>query len=147
MALEGSPRRLCRRRLMAQGSSGKAERQFLLRSLTGVGRERPVGYLPLYTLTEFAEAEPDRLAADALARRLAAAQFGSDVLHQKRCPLYLPSQSSRAPTQCDCRHAHRSRDADRSRYVRRSDCRHLDPARPSGVLDRRKAFGKQPQLR
>ncbi len=74
---------------MAQGSSGKAERQFLLRSLTRVGPEKPVGYLPLYTLTEFAEADPDRLAADALARGLAAAQFGPAECCIKSGALYI----------------------------------------------------------
>ena len=74
---------------MAQGSSGKAERQFLLRSLTRVGPEKPVGYLPLYTLTEFAEADPDRFAADALARGLAVAQFGPAECCIKSGALYI----------------------------------------------------------
>jgi hypothetical protein len=53
-------------------------RTFVLRSLTQVGPEKPIGYLPLYTLRDFAGVDPAIICAEATARGLAAAQFGPD---------------------------------------------------------------------
>jgi hypothetical protein len=64
-------------------------RAFLLRSLTRVGPEKPVGYLPLYTLREIAGVVPATVSAEAVSRGLVAAQFGPGESCIKSGALYL----------------------------------------------------------
>jgi hypothetical protein len=65
------------------------KRKTLLRSLTEVGSKKPVGYLPLHTIKDFVKLPPETIAADATARRLAAAQFGPDTCCIKSGALYV----------------------------------------------------------
>jgi hypothetical protein len=67
----------------------RERRAFVLRSLTRVGPEKPVGYLPLNTLVNFAEVEPARVSAEAIARGIAAVQFGPDECCIQSGALYL----------------------------------------------------------
>ncbi len=46
-----------------------------MRSLTEVGSSKPVGYLPLYTIEKILRSTPETLAAIAVTRGLATAQF------------------------------------------------------------------------
>jgi hypothetical protein len=74
---------------MPESRPGKAEREFLLRSLSQVGPDKPIGYLPLYTLRDFAMVEPADVAADAATRGLASAQFGPEACCIKTGALYV----------------------------------------------------------
>jgi hypothetical protein len=65
------------------------KRKALLRSLTDVGPAKPIGYLPLYTITDFAQLSPEAIAADAKARGLAVAQFGPDMCCIKSGAFYV----------------------------------------------------------
>ena len=65
------------------------ERDVVLRSLTEVGRSKPVGYLPLYTIEKFAQTTPEALAAAAVARGLATAQFAPANCCIKSGALYV----------------------------------------------------------
>ena len=64
------------------------EAEQLLRSLSQVGPNKPIGYLPLYTLRDVARIPPERVAADAITRGLAAVQFGPDECCIKSGALY-----------------------------------------------------------
>jgi hypothetical protein len=61
----------------------------LLRSLTGVGAAKPVGYLPLHAINDFAQISADVIVSDAEARGLVATQFGPDVCCIKSGALYV----------------------------------------------------------
>lgn len=67
--------------------SGEADR--LLLSLSRVGPNKPIGYLPLYTLRDVARVTPESVVADAIARGLAAAQFGPGECCIKSGALYV----------------------------------------------------------
>lgn len=58
----------------------EAEREAYLRDLRRVGPSKPVGYLPLYTIRNFAHLSPEIVAAQATAKGLTAIAFGP-----KRC--------------------------------------------------------------
>ncbi|WP_025661784.1 hypothetical protein [Rhizobium sp. IBUN] len=60
---------------MASVELNEAQREMLLRSLTEVGSSKPVGYLPLYTIEKILRSTPETLAAIAVTRGLATAQF------------------------------------------------------------------------
>jgi hypothetical protein len=66
-----------------------SEAEWLLRSLSKVGPNKPVGYLPLYTLTDVAQLAPESIAADAIARGLAAVQFGPEECCIQSGALYI----------------------------------------------------------
>jgi hypothetical protein len=68
---------------------GGDERQALLLSLTEVGPSKPIGYLPLYTITDIAQLSPEAIGAAATARGLAVAQFGPDACCIKSGALYV----------------------------------------------------------
>jgi hypothetical protein len=75
---------------MARRSKSSADEQrTLLRSLTEVGPSKPVGYLPLYTIKNFAQLTPESVAASATARGLATARFGPKVCSIKSGALYI----------------------------------------------------------
>ena len=74
---------------MTEDRSNKAERERLLSSLSQVGPDKPIGYLPLYTLRDFAMVEPADVAADAAARGLVSAQFGPQACCIKSGALYV----------------------------------------------------------
>jgi hypothetical protein len=65
------------------------ERRTLLRSLTEVGPSKPVGYLPLHTIESFVQLSPKTIAAAAIARGLATAEFGPDTSCIKSGALYV----------------------------------------------------------
>lgn len=67
-----------RRRCLISMQHQPNEAEWLLRSLSKVGPNKPVGYLPLYTLTAVAQLAPESIAADAVARGLAAVRFGPE---------------------------------------------------------------------
>ena len=58
----------------------EAEREVYLRDLSRVGPSKPVGYLPLYTIRDFAHLTPEIVAAQATANGLTATAFSP-----KRC--------------------------------------------------------------
>ena len=66
-----------------------SEAEWLLRSLSKVGPNKPVGYLPLYTLTDVAQLAPESIAADAIARGLAAVRFGPEECCIQSGALYI----------------------------------------------------------
>jgi hypothetical protein len=74
---------------MTENCPGKAERELLLRSLSQVGPNKPIGYLPLYMLRDFVMVEPSDVAADAATRGLASAQFGPEACCIKSGALYI----------------------------------------------------------
>jgi hypothetical protein len=74
---------------MARSQPDPAEREFLLRSISLVGPEKPVGYLPLYTLRDFAMVEPEDVAAVAATRGLASILFEPDACCIKSGALYV----------------------------------------------------------
>ncbi|MDR3468225.1 MAG: hypothetical protein P4M07_20010 [Xanthobacteraceae bacterium] len=65
------------------------ERRAMLESLTDVGPSKPVGYLPLYAIRDFVRLSPKAVAADAAARGLAAARFGTKQCRIKSGALYV----------------------------------------------------------
>ena len=73
-----------------------SEPEWLLRSLSRVGPNKPVGYLPLYTLTDVAQLAPERVAADAIARGLAAVRFGPDECCIQSGALYIYDRAALA---------------------------------------------------
>ena len=75
--------------MAVQPKPSEDERRLLLRSLTEVSPSKPVGYLPLYTLRDFAHLAPESAAADATARGLATAQFGPEECCIKSGALYV----------------------------------------------------------
>jgi hypothetical protein len=54
-----------------------------------VGPTKPVGYLPLYTVEQFVQLTPEAVAAAAIARGLAVAQFGPAACCIKSGALYV----------------------------------------------------------
>jgi hypothetical protein len=74
---------------MAVTAPDEDKRKALLSSLTDVGPVKPVSYLPLYTITDFAQLSPEAIAADAKARGLAVAQFGPDMCCIKSGAFYV----------------------------------------------------------
>lgn len=56
----------------------KQQRTTILNSLSRVGPAKPLGYLPLYTIRDVLQTEPEELARDAKARGLSAALFEPD---------------------------------------------------------------------
>ncbi len=78
------------RRLMArQPAPDEAERERLLLSLSQVGPNKTIGYLPLYTIRDFVQLSPETIAADAAARGLASEQFGPEKCCIKSGALYV----------------------------------------------------------
>jgi hypothetical protein len=67
--------------------SGETDR--LLLSLSRVGPNKPIGYLPLYTLRDVARVDPESIAAAAIGRGLAAVQFGPEECCIKSGALYV----------------------------------------------------------
>jgi hypothetical protein len=67
----------------------KDEQQVLLRSLIEVGSSKPVGYLPLYTIQKLLHLTSEAVAAAAVARGLATAQFGPATCCIKSGALYV----------------------------------------------------------
>lgn len=65
------------------------ERNALLRSLTEVGPSKPVGYLPLNTIENIAQLDPETVAAAARARGLATEQFAPSGCCIKSGALYI----------------------------------------------------------
>jgi len=65
------------------------ERQSLLGSLTNVGPTKPVGYLPLRTITMFLRLDVDAVAAEATARGLAAVRFDPAACRISSGALYV----------------------------------------------------------
>lgn len=63
-----------------QPAPTEAEREHYLRDLSGVGSSKPIGYLPLYTIRDFAHLSPEIVAARATANGLTAVEFSP-----KRC--------------------------------------------------------------
>ncbi len=61
-----------------QPAPDEAERERLLLSLSQVGPNKTIGYLPLYTIRDFVQLSPETIAADAAARGLASEQFGPE---------------------------------------------------------------------
>lgn len=122
---------------MMQDLSGEAERQSLLSSLTQVRPKKPVGYLPLYTLRDIAKADPGRIAVDARARGLAAAQFGPAECCIKSGALYMGSvgtlTAAGTPTNPDM-------------FVAYIAAVWIEPDHPAYPLVA-KAFGERPQQR
>jgi len=73
-----APRGESRCLMATQPKPSEDEQRLLLRSLTEVGPSKPVGYLPLYTLRDFAHVAPESVAADAIALGLATTQLGPE---------------------------------------------------------------------
>jgi hypothetical protein len=69
--------------------SSEDERRALLRSLTEVGPSKPVGYLPLHAIKDFVQLPPNTVAAAAIARGLATAQFDPNACCIKSGALYV----------------------------------------------------------
>ncbi len=67
----------------------EADRQWLLHDLMNVGPEKPVAYLPLYTVKDLLLRDPKDLAREAVALGLTAAQFGPDKCCIKSGALYV----------------------------------------------------------
>jgi hypothetical protein len=65
------------------------EQRDILRSVTDVGRSKPVGYLPLATIRDVLQLDPKVVADAATARGLVAAQFGPEVCCIKSGALYV----------------------------------------------------------
>ena len=66
-----------------------AEREIYLRDLSRVGPRKPVGYLPLYTIQDFAHLSQEIVAALATARGLSAAEFSPRECCIKSGALYV----------------------------------------------------------
>ncbi|MBY5523413.1 hypothetical protein [Rhizobium leguminosarum] len=64
-------------------------RSAILHSLTAVGRSKPVGYLPIYTIKRFLKTTPKALAASAARRGLATAQFTTRSCRIKSGAFYV----------------------------------------------------------
>ncbi len=65
------------------------ERRAFLRDVTSVGPQKPVGYLPLYTIRDFVRLSPKAVAAEARARGLTTAQFSPEQSCIKSGALYV----------------------------------------------------------
>jgi hypothetical protein len=61
----------------------------IVSSLAEVGPEKPLGYLPLYTVRDVLHMDPHALARDAAARGLSAVMFDADACCIKSGALYL----------------------------------------------------------
>jgi hypothetical protein len=73
------------------------ERRTLLHSLTEVGPSKPIGYLLLYAIEDFAQLTFETIAASATARGLATAQFGPQASCIKSGALYVYHRGARQP--------------------------------------------------
>lgn len=69
--------------------SRPGEVEQLLLSLGRVGPSKPIGYLPLYTLKDLVRVTPEKVAADAIGRRLAAVLFSPEQCCIKSGALYV----------------------------------------------------------
>ena len=65
------------------------DESMLLRSLTQVGPAKPVGYLPLDTIRNFAKLSVEAIVSAARTRGLVAVQFGADASCIKSGALYV----------------------------------------------------------
>ncbi len=74
---------------MTLGGLSEAEKAVLLHSLTAVGPDKTVGYLPLHTLAHFAQIDPDEVIQRAADRGLASACFGPNECCIKSGALYV----------------------------------------------------------
>lgn len=72
------------------------ERRHALRDLAGVGPSKPMGYLPLRTIRNFVRLSPKAVAADAAARGLASAQFGTRQCRISSGALYVYDRAALA---------------------------------------------------
>ena len=119
--------------MTTRGEPSEAERRSLLRSLDRVGPDKPIGYLPLYTVRDLAELDPVSVAADATARGLAAAEFCQEECCIKSGALYVYHREALA---CLLRShadilAAAGMPADPDRFVAEIAAHWLDPTHPA----------------
>ena len=79
-----------------QAAPTEAEREVYLRDLSRVGPNKPIGYLPLYTIRDFAQLTLESVAAAAAARGLVTARFGPEACCIKSGALYVYNPSALA---------------------------------------------------
>src|ERR1700739_4609830 len=72
------------------------ERKRIMVSITGVGLRKPIGYLPLNTITNFLEVSADTLADDARSRGLATVTLTRDKCCINSGALYVYDYDSLA---------------------------------------------------
>ena len=75
--------------MTTQNGPDRAETELLLRSLSQVGPDKPIGYLPLRTIRRLAKVLPASVASDALDRGLVPAEFGPAECCIKSGALYV----------------------------------------------------------
>lgn len=66
----------------------------IMRSLSDVGPNKPIGYLPLYTIRNFLKLNPKSVASDATARGLVAIRFGAKDCAIKSGALYVYDEAA-----------------------------------------------------
>src|ERR1700742_2313163 len=73
------------------------QRSIVLSNLTRVGPDKPIGYLPLYTIRDILVMDPSALARESVTQGFSVAVFQADQCCIKSGALYLYHRSSLEP--------------------------------------------------
>lgn len=130
--------------MSARRTISNAERSAILSSLIQVGPSKPIGYLPLYTIRDVLQMDPDTLCRDAEAKGLSAALFGPDQCCIKSGALYIFDRQSLEHLMQSSRPILSASlwPLDPDQFVARIAREWIDPAHPVASVIKR-VFGEQ----